>query len=282
MNALIKIKMSNYYCKIDTRRHYVYIATLLLIQCLIVLSVNAQRQEVDSSFHIYLLMGQSNMSGRGYLTKKFRKEHHKRVFVLNKKGNWAIAHHPLHYDKPKITGVGPGLAFGIRMARWDKKARIGLVPCAVGGTPIEHWRPGAYDKATHTHPFDDALKRIRQAMKTGVIFGVIWHQGEADSDPEKAKKYMHQLSALILRIRQITHNPRLPFVAGEVGRFYRRQININPVLDELPDSISFTGVASSLGLTDRGDNIHFSSRSAEKLGQRYASQMISLQKGRND
>ena len=40
---------------------------------------------------------------------------------------------PLHFDKPKIVGVGLGLAFGKAMAEAEPDVTIGLIPCAVGG-----------------------------------------------------------------------------------------------------------------------------------------------------
>lgn len=243
----------------------------------VVTTVNAQSQP-HKKFDIYILMGQSNMAGRGPLTEEFKKESNPRVFMLDKAEDWIIARHPLHFDKPKVAGVGPGLAFGIGMAEADPNAQIGLVPCAVGGTPIEHWRPGAYDKATDTHPYDDAVARIKAAMKSGVIKGVIWHQGESDSSPEKAKKYLPQLIELIQNVRKLVGNPDLPFIVGELGRYNPAYQNINIELAKLPGQVPFTAVASSEGLVDKGDNTHFASASAEELGKRFAAQMLKAQK----
>jgi hypothetical protein len=73
------------------------------------------------------------------------------------------------------------------------------------------WR---YDKVTNTHPYDDAIIRIKEAMKSGVIKGGIWHQGEANSSLEKSKIYLTQLAELIERIRKITGNPKLLYCCG--------------------------------------------------------------------
>ena len=229
-------------------------------------------------FELYILIGQSNMAGRGPLTDELKAQGNDSLFSLNKEKEWVPARHPLHFDKPAITGAGPGVAFGIAMAKAKPGVRIGLIPCAVGGTPIEHWVPGAYDSATNTHPYDDAVVRILFAMKTGVIKGVIWHQGEANSQPVAAQKYLGQLSALITRIRALVGNPQLPFVAGELGRFLKTSENINQQLVLLPAQIPYTAVASSEGLTDKGDQLHFDSPSATELGKRYAAKMIALQK----
>lgn len=233
---------------------------------------------VDSSFYIYLAMGQSNMAGRGEVTDTYAGMEPQRVYMMDKEQNWVQAHHPVHFDKPTVVGVGPSLSFGIQMAGSHKGQKIGLVPCAVGGTSIQTWKPGAYDKVTDTHPWDDAEARIREAMKSGVIKGVIWHQGESDSAPEKAAHYAADLSRLIDRIRDLVGNPQLPFVAGELGHYKEVYGNINRVLVEIPEMIPFTAVASARKLEPKEDGVHFDSPSADLLGRRMAKQMKKLEK----
>src|SRR5438067_2462520 len=85
-------------------------------------------QKPDPNFHLYILMGQSNMAGRGPITPQLKNDSNTRVLVLSKSGQWVIAKHPLHYDKPKAAAVGPGLAFGIKMAEAQPGIKIGLIP----------------------------------------------------------------------------------------------------------------------------------------------------------
>ncbi|WP_298863292.1 sialate O-acetylesterase, partial [uncultured Gimesia sp.] len=82
-------------------------------------------------FHIYLLMGQSNMAGRGKVVPATNVPH-PRVLKLDKKGDWVPATDPLHFDKPTIAGVGPGSAFGPAMADANSEVTIGLIPAAFG------------------------------------------------------------------------------------------------------------------------------------------------------
>lgn len=240
-------------------------------------------QNFDRATHIYILMGQSNMAGRGIITEEYQKLQHDRVIMLNKENEWVLAKHPLHFDKPKAVGVGPGLSFGIEMAKVDSEATIGLVPCAVGGTPIRKWLPGAYDEATFSHPYDDALLRIKEAMKKGVIKGIIWHQGEGDSKADSARLYLERLNELIVRIRKEVDNPQLPFIAGELGKYRKSYDSINQELLKLPTKVPYTAVVSSEGLWHKGDGTHFDSPSATELGRRYAEAMLGLQnKQKND
>lgn len=234
-------------------------------------------QQPDPNFEMYILAGQSNMAGRGYITDAYKTVGNDKVLMLTKDGKWVKAKHPLHFDKP-VAGVGPGLAFGMEMANANPNVRIGLIPTAVGGSPIESWLPGALDRATNTHPYDDAVERIKLAMQSGVIKGIIWHQGESNSNrPEQVKAYLEQLKELIGRFRKLVGNDKLPFVAGELGR-YRTFGHINDEIDKLPTTVPYTAVATTENLVHRGDTLHFDSPSADELGRRYAAKMLMLQK----
>ena len=238
-------------------------------------SVHAQTT-VDPTFHIYLLLGQSNMAGRGEVTEAYKEQLHPRVLSLSKEGAWETAKHPLHFDKPKVAGVGPGLSFGIAMAEADSNITIGLVPGAVGGTSINTWVPGGFDAATKTHPYDDAIKNIEIAKKAGVIKGILWMQGE--SDASKSEEYLPKLTALINKLRVVAGNPQLPFVAAELGRYKPAYSKITATINQLPAHVPFTAVVSSEGLMHKGDSVHLDSPSATLLGQRFAHQMKLLQR----
>ena len=225
---------------------------------------------------IYLLLGQSNMAGRGKITDEYKDLQYDRVLMLTKELDWVPAKHPLHFDKPKAAGVGPGLSFGESLAEAYPQDTIYLVPCAVGGTSIEKWAPGAYDKVTRTHPYDDALLRIKTAMKTGEITGAIWLQGEADSNPSNAAVYLDKLAELIVRLRKETNNSNLPFVAGELGRYRANYKLINDELVKLPAKVPFTALVTSQGFVHKGDSTHFDSPSATEYGRRFGTGMIKL------
>jgi hypothetical protein len=253
---------------------------LLLTVCLSAgLSLAHAQQKPDPNFELYILAGQSNMSGRGYMTDEYKNEGDSRVYMLNKENKWVLAKHPLHFDQ-SYAAVGPGLSFGIVMAKAadNPNTRIGLIPCAVGGTPIEHWLPGAYDAATKTHPYDDAVIRIKIAMQYGVVKGIIWHQGEANKTPKQVPLYLAQLKELIERFRTLVNDPKLPFIAGELGRFRPEFSGINDELAKLQAMVPYTAVASAEGLSHRGDTVHFDSPSADEFGRRYAKKMLEVQK----
>ncbi|TDG37505.1 sialate O-acetylesterase [Pedobacter changchengzhani] len=232
----------------------------------------------DTNLDIYILMGQSNMAGRGPLTPDDNIIKNEKVLMLTEDLKWVPAKNPIHFDKPGTSAVGPGLSFGLAMQSANKNIEIGLVPTAVGGTSINSWQPKGYDSETKKYPYDDAEKRIIEAMKTGTIKGILWHQGESDSKPEAVAGYLAKLKVLINRVRTLVGNPNLPFIAGELGRYNTSFQTFNTEINKLPSEVPNTAVVSSEGLTDKGDNLHFTSASAITLGQRYAEKMLLLQK----
>jgi hypothetical protein len=231
----------------------------------------------DPDFQLYLLIGQSNMAGRGTVDAQSSPAD-PRVLMLNKERQWVPAADPLHFDKP-TAGVGPGLAFGTAMAEAAPGKRIGLLPCAVGGSSITAWVPGATDAATRTHPYDDMLARVIPALTQGTLKGILWHQGE--SDRGTASAYAAELTALVTRLRQDLGAPAVPFVAGELALFKPdlepSTTAFNAILHSLEGTLPAYAVVSAADLTDRGDQLHFDTPSARTLGVRYATAMRTLQ-----
>jgi len=259
------------------KRNPVFMAFFCFLQAVGVFGQTSDRLP-DPNFHLYLLIGQSNMAGRGK-TDEESQNTKPRVLMFTKELAWKPASDPLHFDKP-FAGVGPGLAFGKQMAATNARICIGLIPCAVGGTSIKAWAPGAEDQATHTHPYDDMLKRVREAQKMGVLKGILWHQGEADRSASAT--YDQSLASLIARLRREFDAPNVPFVAGELGTFNSENLadteKFNAVLQNLTNTVKGYAWVSSRGLRDRGDHLHFDAVSARILGQRYAEAMLALQR----
>ena len=233
-------------------------------------------------FHLFLLAGQSNMAGRGKVGPQDRKPH-PRVLVFNKQGKWVPAIDPLHFDKPSIVGVGLGKTFAMDYAEAHPDVTVGLIPCAVGGSPIASWEAGGYHASTKTHPYDDTLKRMTKALPAGTLKGILWHQGESDSQAGPAKVYEEKLHDLIARFRREFKNPDVPFIVGQMGMFVERpwskaKHKVDQVHQQLPEKISRTAFVKSDGLSHKGDEVHFDSASYRELGHRYFKAYQSLQK----
>jgi hypothetical protein len=231
---------------------------------------------------LFLLAGQSNMAGRGKVEAQDSVVN-PRVLKLDVSMSWVPAVDPLHWDKPTLVGVGPGRSFGLALAARDTSARIGLIPAAVGGSPISSWAPGALDAATGTHPYDDALDRLRVARKSGTLRGILWHQGESDATPALSVLYAERLRALIARFRTDAGDPNLPFVIGELGKFSGKPwtadvARVDSAHRAIAASVPNVAYVSSDGLADKGDQLHFDGPSQRTFGERYAAAYLAMVK----
>jgi hypothetical protein len=227
----------------------------------------------EAGMELFLLIGQSNMAGRGRIEPQ-DKVPIPRVWMLNKQDEWAPAVDPLHYDKPKIAGVGIGRSFAKAVADARPNVQIGLIPCAVGGTSIDQWKKGG-------KLYEEAMRRAKVAMKRGKIAAILWHQGESDSGtPEKRAAYAAKLEKLISNLREDLNAPDAPFVLGQLGPFHAEKVpgskDMDDVLLAFPKTHPNTACATSEGLTDVGDQTHFDAKSLREFGKRYAEKYLSL------
>ncbi|MBA2115571.1 sialate O-acetylesterase [Bremerella alba] len=248
---------------------------------LLVLATSAKAQTKQASqknLELYVLMGQSNMAGRGEL-EDTPEPIHPRVQMLTFENQWEPAIEPLHNDNPHLAGAGLGASFAKEMAEAKPMATIGIVPCAVGGTPLSRWQKGG-------ELYERTLKRIQAAMPAGKLKGIVWHQGETDAlDPDLASSYGERLSTMIEDLRTDLSMPKLPFVAGQVGDFApdmrKGKTNhwkmVNRQIADLPQRNTSVAVVESVGLSDQGDSVHFDTPSLRTFGKRYAAAMIDLQ-----
>jgi hypothetical protein len=225
----------------------------------------------EKGLELYLLVGQSNMAGRGKLAEEDRKPV-PGIFMLDKQNTWVPAAHPIHFDK-KIAGYGLGLDFARTMGPGKK---IGLIPCAVGGTSLDQWKKGG-------KLFTNAIKRLRVAQKSGTLKGILWHQGESDlGNAAHVASYPKRFTQFVADLRKEAGDPRVPFVAGELGRFLGGKNaaapKINAAFASVVKVIPSYGVASSEGLKDKGDRLHFGKPALAAFGKRYAEVMKRLQK----
>ncbi len=253
--------------------------TLSLTSCLGAFAADAPQLPAKEKLHLYLLIGQSNMAGRGVMDDA-AKQAHPRVLKFTKENGWAPATDPLHFDKPQIAGVGLGSSFARAMAEASPDATIGLIPCAVGGTPLSRWMKGG-------DLYAQALERARLALKNGTLKGILWHQGESDSGNDQlANTYGERLAQMVKELRADLGAGEVPFVAGKLGEFLKREDKdgkksrwpaVNDQIAAISKTIPRSAAVSSAGLQHKGDVVHFDTPSLREFGNRYAEAMRNLQ-----
>lgn len=236
------------------------------------LAADAPKLPAKERMKVFLLIGQSNMAGRGKVEEEDRTPVD-RVLMLNKADEWAPAIEPLHFDKPNVAGVGPGFACGRAVAAALPEDTIGLVPCAFGGTSLAQWAPGG-------KLYTEAVRRAGIALKAGTLAGILWHQGESDSGAaEKLAAYPQKAAELFAALRKELNAPEVSIVVGTLGDFLgERGAAFNAMARKLPDNIPRCAVADAAGLKDKGDKLHFDAAAARELGRRYAAAWLALAK----
>lgn len=220
-----------------------------------------------------LLIGQSNMAGRGFVAEAIPVDF-SHIFML-RNGRWQAVFRPIHPDR-KTAGVCLAESFAEAYVK-KYKVDLGLIPCADGGTSLDQWQEGSL-------LYDNAVNNARLAMRTSNIIGILWHQGEADCRPGLIENYNDRFIKMITAMqRDLGIN--VPVIVGGLGEFLtvfgdgslRQYVALNTELEKLKDNENI-GFASAEGLTSNPDNLHFNSASLHEFGLRYFNEFDKLYK----
>lgn len=270
---------------------------LLLLVFAGILLLNVRSFSQDPNFYIFLCFGQSNMEGNAraeaqdsIVDARFQVLETVDCTNLNRtKGNWYPAVPPLSRCR---TGLTPGDYFGRTMvANLPKDKKVGVVNVSVAGCKIELFDQAIYQtylesaaswmKSIATeyggNPYAHLVEMGKLAQKSGVIKGILLHQGESNTgDTLWTRKVKIVYDNLI---KDLNLNPKeVPLLAGEVVNADQGGVcaSMNSIIATLPKTIPNSYVISSAGCPDSRDNLHFSAEGYRKLGKRYAAKMLPL------
>jgi hypothetical protein len=231
----------------------------------------------SGKFHVFLLLGQSNMAGYPKAQTADKVED-TRVRVLGfdncsatgrQTDKWDTAAPPLH--ECWNSALGPGDYFAkTLLSTIPSGDTIGLVPCAISGEKIETFMKSGGTKYTWI------LQRAKSAQQAGgVIEGILFHQGESNSGDST---WPGKVSTLVNDLRTDLGIGNVPFLAGEL-LYSGPCAGHNTLVNRLPSVITNAFVVSANGLVvdpaDTQYRLHFDHDSQVTLGKRYAQQMIS-------
>jgi Carbohydrate esterase, sialic acid-specific acetylesterase len=260
---------------------------------------------------IWVFAGQSNSQGWALLKAPVAASPH--IFALDENGHWNIAREPLNPDfyrwtpppvEPNILlqrrdlplpggsspeefveeqkkqgiplgGVGPGLMFAERLHGVTHRD-IGLILCGVG-SPIREWDP---DSQPAGKLYAHMLTLIRKSG--GRVKGLVWYQGESDAlTPGAAEHYHDALLALFDGIRRDLHQPELPILCVQTGRFVypyrsgeRSWETVREAQRRVTQERPHTYLVSSIDLTLE-DDIHVGFEGYRRLTPRIAAVALS-------
>ena len=125
-----------------------------------------------------LLIGQSNAAGRGIMSEVEPLDLD-RQFV-QRCGKWRPMYTPINPDRIN-AGTCLAESFAYRFVH-HYNTDVGIIPCAYGGSKIGEWMPG--------EPlYENAVFQAKLAQRDSEIVGVLWHQGESDSFPDRYESW---------------------------------------------------------------------------------------------
>ncbi len=248
----------------------------------------------DPNFYVYLCFGQSNMEGQAIpeaVDKEYVDPRFQTMACVNfsnpqrKMGEWYTAYPPI---VRQWTNIGMADYFGRTMvAALPAGIKVGVVDVAVGGIAIEGFLPeqdqvDAYLKTTEnwlrntaseygSFPYQRLVDMARKAQETGVIKGILLHQGESNNGQQQwLEKVKHIYESLLSDLN--LQADEVPLFAGEtVGADVGGTCSLhNTIIAQLPSVIPTAHVISSVGCPCANDNIHFTVSGYRTMGKRYA------------
>ena len=227
---------------------------------------------------LFLLIGQSNMAGRGEFGEVPDIRDPRCRMLRN--GRFQLMAEPIVFDRNVVhngklldagvhSGVNLAASFALRCADyWNED--IGLIPCADGGTSLSDWAVGGL-------LYDHAVMMTKLAMRSGELAGILWHQGESETGSlDRASSYAERFGVIIEQM-QADLGVQVPLVLGELGEYlatYKDGVcshynTVNEQLHAYAASHPLCAVASSAGLLPKADGLHFCSTSLRTFGERY-------------
>jgi hypothetical protein len=281
-----------------------------VIACLL-LHTLLPRPDSLPTVEVYLIGGQSNATGQGYLAnlpQTARVDTAVRLFHsgaphLNS-GLPALTWQPLHAASESPDRFGPELSFGTHVHELRPNQTIVLIKHAHSGTNLyRDWAPGSSAAdSTHWGPqfrqfvqtVEAGMRQLRQQGYNPHLAGMIWQQGESDADAggKASAQYGPHLAQLIQRVREQFQAPDLRFVYGYVypppasGKAVKQVRRAQHRVDQRSGSrraVVNAFVVPTDDLSQRADDpnspypndhIHFGTAGTWQLGLRMADTMI--------
>lgn len=229
------------------------------------------------SMDMFLLVGQSNMKGRGSIDLNPTTNPRILFFHMTQK-EWFVARDPLHalgtptqIIKSDNAGTGPGLSFAKTLMQNSPNLLIGLLPAAQGGAPISLYSEQGRLYKRSLDIIENAKTKLKIPNK---IKAILWLQGEANSKADKFDGYRDHCLNLIDRYRKALKDPELPFIACTIGGFITKlpkAKEINEILLDLPNHRKHVKCVDARDLEGHiGDFVHYDRDSQIEMGKRFA------------
>ena len=215
----------------------------------------------------FLLVGQSNMAGRGF-PSEVEKIPNKDIYVL-RNGRWWPMYVPVNPDRV-TAGINLSESFVYEFLKDHPGDTVGIIPCADGGTALHQWEPGEV-------LYDHAVMMTSLATRTSTLAGILWHQGESDCSETRYPLYEERCGRILQQLRKDVGAEDVPVILGGLGDFLplwekgdmSNYVHVNAAMERMAQKLPKFGFASAAGLGANPDNLHFSAAALREFGLRY-------------
>lgn len=206
------------------------IKLIILTNVLLMLSLGLHAEKV---IDIFLIGGQSNVTGQGYMrnipaTFHIDQSVHFYYSKYLNQGEGADTWRELCQASETKDKFGVELSLGTALKGYFPTHEIGLIKHGLSGSNLYcQWNPGNREGEVQGEEYTKwlttvktALKKLKQQGYTPVIRAMVWQQGEGDAREiagmENSRRYGENLRNLILQIRKELAAPDMLFIYGKV------------------------------------------------------------------
>lgn len=220
--------------------------------------------------HSILIIGQSNMAGRGSLSEAEPLDTKNGRLKVLRNGRWQTMYRPVNPDRP-FSGTCLAESFASVYADEHLGVDVGVIPCADGGTSLDQWQEGGL-------LFDNAVNCAKLAQRMSHLVAILWHQGEGDCAEDLYPLYLEKITAIMSALKRELNAQNIPLIVGGLGDFLKDRIEspqlvnyprINEALIKFAQTTPHTAFASAQGLLSNPDNLHFNHKALQEFGLRY-------------
>lgn len=277
-----------------------------LLVFLAMLLIAPFHSHAEKEIDVYLIGGQSNTTGQGYMRNlprsyKIDTSVHFYYSKYLNRGEGAERWRELCQASETPDKFGPEIGFGTALKKHFPNREIALIKHGLSGSNLyEQWNPGnreghkqGTEYAKWIKTVKTALAQLKEKGYKPIIRAMIWQQGEGDAREiagmENSRLYGVNLKNLILHIRKELNTPEMLFIYGEVmpmkaERFTGRELVRNAQIEVSEASCSELSVRNAFlvegdDLQMRrqdyhtpfpSDDVHLGTFGILELGERFA------------
>lgn len=246
----------------------------------------SRRRRPQFTTYYFLIGGQSNAAGRGTLgAVHTREQPDARVRMFGNDYVLKPAYEPVddsagQIDTVSDDGGAVGHSFALRAAKNvvqnAAKSKTVLIPCAMGGTGMNEWMPGA-NRLDRSTLFGSANYRHDQVLPVGGLTALLYYGHEGNSDDADRPDYAADWAALMAEFRA-EWGANLPVIFAQLAKNTGATANHEQHLAAEIQRLQETGSGDALAMAHMrmvvtfdlplDDAIHLSKTAQIALGDR--------------